>query len=204
MKQEITASYNYFLDTVKNETLGFLSQVSYENVHKAAELIIKAQCSGGRVHISGIGKPAHVAAYIASLMSSTGTPTYFLHGTESVHGSCGQLVPGDVVIFISNSGETVEMKASVTAIINNGCLVIGVSGSPSSWLATQSDVHLIAAVSNEGGPLNRAPRMSIVAEMLVLQALSVVLQSYHSVTPAQYVKWHPGGALGQIRSDEEV
>lgn len=79
-----------------------------------------AQKRGNRVHITGIGKPGHVSEYGASLLSSTGTPTYFLHGTEAVHGSCGQLVPGDVVIAISNSGETAELKATVTAIRNNG------------------------------------------------------------------------------------
>ena len=83
-----------------------------------------------------------MAGYAASLFSSTGTPAYFLHGTEAVHGSCGQLVPGDVVIFISNSGETAEMKATVSAVKNNGCAVIGVSGNASSWLAQQSEADV--------------------------------------------------------------
>jgi len=120
----------------------------------------------------------------------------------AVHGSCGQLIPGDVVIFISNSGETPEMKATVTAVKNNGCTVIGVSSNSDSWLAKESDIHLSAAVEKEGGPLNRAPRMSIIAEILVLQALSVILQSEANVSPEQYVRWHPGGALGKLRRDE--
>ena len=122
--------------------------------------------------------------------------------TEAVHGSCGQLVPGDVVIFISNSGETAEMKATVSAVKNNGCAVIGVSGNASSWLAQQSEVHLLAHADAEGGPLDRAPRASILAETLVLQALSVLLQSEAKVTPQQYVKWHPGGSLGHLRENE--
>lgn len=136
-------------------------------------------------------------------MSSTGTPAYFLHGTEAVHGSCGQLKENDVVIFISNSGETAEMRATVQAIKNNGCKVIGVSGNPASWLAKQSDVHLFAGVREEGGVLNRAPRMSIIMETVVLQALSVVLQSQEHVTPQQYVRWHPGGKLGKLREEEK-
>ena len=107
------------------------------------------------------------------------------------------------MIFISNSGETQEMKAAVLAIKNNGCRVIGVSGSCESWLAKTSDLHLLAKAEDEGGPMNRAPRMSIFAETLVLQALSVVLQEDFGVTPAQYVKWHPGGKLGQLRDGEK-
>lgn len=165
---------------------------------EAVRLIDSSRQAGGRLHITGIGKPAHVATYMASLFSSTGTPTYFLHGTEAVHGSCGQLMPGDVVICISNSGETVEMKATITAIQNNQCKIIGVSGNPKSWLAQHSDVHLLAGVEQEGDPLNRAPRISVLAEMLVLQGFSIALQAQRGITPEQYVVWHPGGALGQL------
>lgn len=184
---------------VVNDTI---ENLDYENLEAAAKLILTAKAKGNRIHVSGIGKPAHMAGYIASLLSSTGTPTYFLHGTEAVHGSCGQLVPGDVVIFISNSGETSEMKATVLAVKNNGCQVIGVSGNPNSWLARESAVHLEASIDQEGGPLNRAPRASILAETVVLQALSVLLQSESAVTPQQYVKWHPGGSLGKLREGE--
>ena len=108
------------------------------------------------------------------------------------------------MIFISNSGETAEMKATVAAVKANGCRIIGVTGHETSWLAQQSDVHLLAAVENEGGPLNRAPRISILAETVVLQALSVLLQSDADVTPQQYVRWHPGGTLGQLRANEKA
>ena len=84
--------------------------------------------------MTGIGKPGHVAGYAASLLSSTGTPTYELHGTECVHGSAGQVVPGDVVIAISNSGETAELKATVETLKNNGAKIISVTGKPESWL----------------------------------------------------------------------
>ena len=195
-------AYEHFLHIVQADFLTFLDQVCFNEIEQAAHLILAAQEKGNRLHISGIGKPAHIAGYVASLLSSTGTPTYFLHGTEAVHGSCGQLVPGDVVIFISNSGETTEMRTTVTAVKNNGCQIIGVSGIRDSWLAKVSDVHLYAGVPCEGGPLNRAPRMSILAETLVLQALSVYLQAHAGVTPQQYVKWHPGGTLGKLRDGE--
>ena len=139
----------------------------------------------------------------SSAMSSTGTPTYFLHGTEAVHGSCGQLMAGDVVICISNSGETSEMKATASAIRRNGCKIISVTGHRDSWLSTFADADLHAAVTHEGGPLDRAPRTSILAETFVLQALSVVLQEKRAMTPAEYVLRHPGGTLGKLRENEK-
>ena len=195
-------SCNFYLDTVKNDLTEYIEQMDMNEIEAAANLIIEAGKSGNRLHVSGIGKPGHIAGYISSLISSTGTPTYFLHGTEAVHGSCGQLTEGDVVIFISNSGETAEMKSTVLAIKNNGFKVIGVSGNRDSWLAKESVVHLYAGVPKEGGPMNRAPRMSILAETLVLQTLSVYLQRYVDITPQEYVKRHPGGALGQLRKGE--
>lgn len=191
-----------FLNTARDEVDQTIGGLSEEALNRAAELIRAAEEKGNRVHITGIGKPAHVASYMASLLSSTGTPTYFLHGTEAVHGSCGQLVPGDVVICISNSGETAEMKATAQAIRRNGCTVIAVTGNPSSWLSTFADASLTARVTQEGGPLNRAPRTSILAETLVLQALSVILQEKRGLTPTEYVLRHPGGALGKLREGE--
>ena len=137
------------------------------------------------------------------MLSSTGTPAYYLHGTEATHGSSGQLVPGDVVIALSNSGNTTELIATIQAVKNNGCKVIGISGNKESKLAKISDVHLLAHVDNEGGPLNRAPRASIMVELVVMMGLSVLLQEEANVSPKQYVKWHPGGALGQLKEEEK-
>ena len=202
METKWQQDYERFASAATKTVEKTFSEMDRASLETAAKLILTAKKAGNRLHISGIGKPAHIAGYMASLMSSTGTPAYFLHGTEAVHGSCGQLVAGDVVIFISNSGETAEMRATVLAVKNNGCKVIGVSGNANSWLARQSDVHLLAAVEEEGGPLNRAPRDSILTETLVLQALSVLLQSEADISPQQYVKWHPGGSLGKRREGE--
>ena len=197
------AALNYFQENTLREMQSIVEQTDYASLAAAAELICEAKANGNRLHISGIGKPGHIAGYIASLMSSTGTPAYFLHGTEAVHGSCGQLVKGDVVIFISNSGQTEEMKSTILAIKNNGCKVIGVTGGRESWLAQHSDVLLYAGITAEGGPMNRAPRASILAETYVLQALSVLLQADADVSPRQYVCWHPGGTLGNLRDNEK-
>lgn len=203
LKPETNQAVEQFFAAVDTEFNAFLKVRTAEEYQAAAQLILDAQAKGNRFHITGIGKPGHVSAYMASLFSSTGNPCYFLHGTEAVHGSCGQLVAGDVVICISNSGETGELKATVQAIKNNGCKVIGVSGNPDSWLAHESDAFLFAGIGQEGGPLNRAPRNSILAELLTLQALSVALQVENGWTPEQYVRCHPGGKLGQLREDEK-
>lgn len=191
-----------FINISLEEFTKYTERIDYEALRKAADLIIAAKKNGNRVHITGIGKTAHVATYAAASFSSVGTPTYYLHGTESVHGSCGQLVEGDIVIAISNSGGTVELKTAVTAIKNNGAKIIAVTGNPNSWLAENAEVTLVAGVEREGGVLNRAPRTSILVEAHILQCLSVLLQEETGVTPQQYVKWHPGGALGNLREGE--
>lgn len=203
LKEESKRAVNVFLDTVKKEIDTFIDGLAPDQYEQAAALIQASQANGGRIHVTGIGKCSHVATYAASLISSTGNPAYYLHGTEAVHGSCGQLAAGDVVIAISNSGETGELKSTVIAVKNNGCKVIGVSGKADSWLAKNTDAFLFAGVKNEGGPLNRAPRASVLAELLTLQALSVALQVEQDWDPIRYVRCHPGGALGQLRDGEK-
>lgn len=185
-----------YYKVVSKEIDDFISTLDLNQLQNAANLIIECEKNGGRTHITGIGKPSYVAGYIASLLSSTGTMTYVLHGTEAVHGSSGQVAPQDVVIAISNSGGTTELKATVETLINNGAKIIGVTGKKDSWLARHAKVALIASVNQEGDSLNKPPRASIVAEILCLQGLSVILQEYKNLTPQKYVKWHPGGALG--------
>jgi len=203
LTKESKQAVDQFLASARKEFGAFSTGLSGSSYDQAAEIILSAQKSGGRIHITGIGKPSHVSSYMASLLSSTGNPCYFLDGTEAVHGSCGQLVAGDVVICISNSGETAELKATAAAIRNNGCKLIAVTGNPSSWLGTFCDACLAAGVAEEGGPLNRAPRNSILSEILTLQALSVALQAERGWSPDEYVRCHPGGKLGQLRDNEK-
>jgi arabinose-5-phosphate isomerase len=186
-----------FLNVAIKELEKLRERVASDYFVSAADLITEVEKRGGRVHVTGIGKPEYVSGYIAALLSSTGTPAYFLHGTECVHGSAGQVAPGDVVIVISNSGETGEMKATVQALKRNGALIIGVSGSPQSWLARESNEFLYAGVEREGSPLNFEPRASILAEIYVLAALSIELQGRKGVTHAHYNAWHPGGRIGK-------
>jgi arabinose-5-phosphate isomerase len=163
----------------------------------AVDLIRAAAATGGRVHVTGIGKPEHVARYAASLLSSTGTPAIFLHATEVVHGGAGQIVAGDVVIAISNSGETTELRPAVDAIRRMGGRLIAVTGQPTSWLARAADLVLDAGVAREGGQLGLAPRASVVAQVLVLAALSSALEEAQGFTKADYHARHPAGELGK-------
>lgn len=167
----------------------------------AADLVTQAESAGGRVHVTGIGKPSHVGSYLAALLSSVGTPAYFLDATECVHGSAGQVRPGDVVIAISNSGQTPELRSAVTTLKNNRATIIGVAGRTDSWLAANSDTFLFAGVEMEGSPLKLEPRASIMAEIYVLAALSVELQRRKRIDRATYHTWHPGGAIGQATKD---
>lgn len=199
MGESLDSIIKTFINITLEEINSLKSEISVKMYEKSIKLVMEAEEDGNRVHITGIGKPGHVAGYIASLLSSTGTPAYELHGTDAVHGSAGQVKPGDVVIAISNSGETAEMKATVTALKNNGAKIIAVTGKRESWLAKKGDAYLYAGVENEGDPLNRAPRASILAEVFVLQILSLLLQCKKEITPQQYVRWHPGGSLGKLR-----
>jgi arabinose-5-phosphate isomerase len=165
-----------------------------------ARLVREAEERGGRVHVTGIGKPEHVAHYAASLLASTGTPASFLHGTEATHGSVGQVREGDVVIAISNRGETRELLDAVAAVRQMGAAVIAVTGAPESSLARAADRVLRAGVEREGGPLGLAPRASILAQILVLAALSVELQSSRGFDRSDYNRRHPGGSLGRLSS----
>jgi arabinose-5-phosphate isomerase len=162
----------------------------------ARDLILAARRAGHSLHLTGIGKSEYVARYLAASLSSTGTPAFFLHGTETLHGSAGQVRKGDVVIAISNSGETLELKGAVSLLKAQGAQVIGATGEPASWLGKQSRVVLECGVRREGDALGMAPRASVMAQILVLQALAVELQAAQRLDKASFKRWHPGGSLG--------
>ena len=191
-----------FFDLAVEEVSALRTRAEVEAIEAAAKLILECEAAGGRVHVTGIGKSEHVARYTASLLSSTGTPTYFLHATECLHGSAGQARKQDVIIAISNSGTTTELIQAVELLTKLGVRVICVSGSRTSRLAQLSEVFLYAGVDNEGGLLNLVPRASILAKIYVLGALSVSLESHKGLTREQFAQWHPSGAVGKIARGE--
>lgn len=184
------------LDVALSELADLRGRLDPSVFDAAVSLILAAEAAGGRLHVTGIGKPEHVAHYAASLFSSTGTPAVFLHGTEAIHGSAGQVVAGDVVIAISNSGET-ELLATVEAVRALGARIIAVTGNPKSALAKAADLVLEVGTSREGGGLGLAPRASVAAELLVLAALSAALEATKGFDKASYHARHPAGALGR-------
>ena len=185
---------------MSGELSALAQRIDFAAVAKAASMILAAEKKGGRLHLVGIGKPAGICRLVASSLSSTGTAAYFLDAAEAVHGGAGQVKRGDVVIAVSNSGETLEVKSAVTLVQAVGAQVIGVSGRAGSWLSRASDLHLEAGVKQEGDPLNLAPRASVLAELFVLNVLSVTLQTARGLTAAEFRRWHPAGSLGKRNS----
>ncbi len=192
-----SAEVERFLEIAGDEVQRAREGLDRSALRAAVQLIRGAEATGGRVHVSGVGKPEHLAHYAASLLSSTGTPAVFLHGTEATHGSVGQIRSGDVLVAISNSGETPELLATVAAAGGLGAKLLAVTSSAGSSLGRAAEVVLEAPVEHEGGPLGLAPRGSFLVAALVLQALSVELQAGADFDRSDYNLRHPGGMLGK-------
>ena len=201
-RQSPAESIETFFDLVIDELAGLRTRAEVEAIERAADLILDCESRGGRVHVTGIGKSEHIARYVASLFSSTGTPAYFLHATECIHGSAGQVCENDIAIAISNSGATPELLSAIETLREFGIRIIAISGNRESKLALMADVVLDAGVDNEGGALNLVPRASILAKIYLLCALSVALEAHKGLTREQYARWHPGGALGRMARGE--
>jgi arabinose-5-phosphate isomerase len=151
----------------------------------------------GRVVVTGMGKSGHVARKIASTLASTGTPAFFMHPGEASHGDLGMITADDVVIAISNSGESDEILRVLPVIKRRGAKVIAITGRPDSTLATESDVHLDAAVEKEACPLNLAPTASTTAVLALGDALAVVLLDARGFKSDDFARHHPAGVLGR-------
>lgn len=190
-----------FLEVAVAELGGVAERLDPAQLRAAGELIRGAQERGGRVHVTGVGKPGHVARYAAALLSSTGTPAAFLDATEATHGSVGQIRSGDVLVAISHSGTTRELLDCVAAARALGARAIAVTGDAGSELGRAAELAIEARIAHEGGPLGLAPRASVLAEVLVLAALSVELQSALGLTRQEYARVHPAGALGRAARD---
>ena len=153
--------------------------------------------SKGRVIISGIGKSGLVGAKIAATLSSTGTPSYFIHSTDALHGDSGAVLSDDVVIVISNSGETVEVVAFAQLVKSWGNKVIAITGKSGSALAKSADAVLDIAFEKEADPNGLAPTTSTTLTIALGDALAAALVTYKNFTSQDFGKRHPGGALGK-------
>jgi arabinose-5-phosphate isomerase len=153
--------------------------------------------SKGRVVVTGMGKSGHIGGKIASTLASTGTPAFFMHPGEASHGDLGMIASGDVVIAISNSGESDEILRILPLIKRRGAKVIAITGNARSTLAAESDVHLDAGVEKEACPMNLAPTASTTAVLALGDALAVALLEARGFGSDDYAMHHPGGALGR-------
>lgn len=160
----------------------------------AVELILACR---GRVIVSGIGKSGHIARKIAATMASTGTPAFFVHAAEAVHGDLGMITRDDVLIALSNSGENDELLTIVPLVKRQGGRLIAITGNAASPLAQDADVHLDARVDEEACPLNLAPTASTTAALALGDALAVALLAARGFGAEDFARSHPGGALGR-------
>ena len=153
--------------------------------------------TSGRVVVTGIGKSANIATKIVSTMNSTGTPALFLHAADAIHGDLGMVRPDDVVICISKSGNTPEIKVLVPLIKNFGNKLIAIVGNNESFLAHEADIVLDTTVEHEACPNNLAPTSSTTAQLVMGDALAVALIECRNFSARDFARFHPGGALGK-------
>jgi arabinose-5-phosphate isomerase len=165
-----------------------------DSFEKAVDLIHQSK---GRLVISGIGKSAIVGQKIVSTLNSTGTPSLFMHAADAIHGDLGMIQQGDIVLIISKSGESPEIKVLVPLIRNFGNTLIGMVGNTGSFLAQNSDLVLNTTVSKEACPNNLAPTSSTTAQMVMGDVLAVCLMQLNGFTGTDFAKYHPGGNLGK-------
>ena len=176
------------------ESLREIAAALDDNFVRAAEALLHCK---GRVVIAGMGKSGHIGRKMAATMASTGTPAFFVHPAEAAHGDLGMIVDNDVVIAISNSGESDEIAAIIPALKRKNITLICITAHPTSTMARHADIHITAAVSKEACPLGLAPTSSTTAVMALGDALAVVLLQARAFTPDDFALSHPAGSLGK-------
>jgi len=182
--------------TIETESAAIrhLSTLVDEGFSDAVNCIV---ASKGRVIVSGIGKSAIIAAKISATLNSTGTPAIFMHAGDAIHGDLGTILEDDVVICISKSGSTPEIKMLVPLIKRGKNKLIGMTGNPDSFLGQQADFVLNTFVEKEACPNNLAPTTSTTAQMVMGDALAICLLEIKGFSSSDFAKYHPGGALGK-------
>ena len=193
MKKSLIQSAAYTIDQEAKAIAGlkdFLDdsfETAVTNIHTA----------GGRIVVTGIGKSAIVAQKIVATLNSTGSPALFMHAADAIHGDLGMIQKNDVVLVISKSGDSDEIKVLVPLIRNFGNTIIGMVGNTQSFLAKNADVYLNTTVSQEACPNNLAPTSSTTAQMVMGDALAIALMQIKGFDGSDFAKFHPGGNLGK-------
>ena len=184
------------LQTIELEARSIANLASFINADFEKAINAMAACNG-RVVISGIGKSAVIAQKIVATLNSTGTPSIFMHAADAIHGDLGIVQQEDVVIIISKSGESPEIKVLIPLIKNFGNTLIGMVGNMQSYLAKQSDIILNTTVEQEACPNNLAPTTSTTAQLVMGDTLAVCLMEKKGFRSDDFAKFHPGGTLGK-------
>lgn len=179
---------------IESESVKNLTNYLDEGFAKIVETLFKSK---GRVVFTGIGKSANIANKLVATFNSTGTPALFMHAADAIHGDLGLVQKDDVVICISKSGNSPEIKALAPLVKNMGNLLIGMVGNLQSFLALQSDMILNTTVAEEACPNNLAPTSSTTAQLAMGDAVAVCLMKLKGFTSNDFAKYHPGGALGK-------
>jgi len=184
------------IQCIKDEAqavLGLIAKID-DNFDKAVDLIM--HCNG-KVIVTGVGKSGHIGAKIAATLASTGTPSFFINPLDVFHGDLGVMSKGDVVLAISNSGQTDELLRFIPMVLHMEIPIIAMSGNPQSLLAKYSTCHLNVSVEKEACPLNLAPTSSTTATLVMGDALAVALMNKRHFQPQDFAQFHPGGELGK-------
>lgn len=209
-EQRLTQVRAYATQCIKEEaeaTLNMINQLD-ENFDKAVSLMF--HCTG-KVIVTGVGKSGNIGAKIAATLSSTGTPAFFVNPLDVYHGDLGVMTKDDVVLALSNSGQTDELLRFIPMVLHMNIPIIGMSANPNSLLAKYSTAHLKVWVEKEACPLNLAPTSSTTAALVMGDALAIALMRVRNFKPQDFAQFHPGGELGKrllttaqdvMRSDE--
>ncbi|EAI4618018.1 KpsF/GutQ family sugar-phosphate isomerase [Campylobacter upsaliensis] len=192
MKETLKIAKEVF--EIEAEAIRNLSENLDHNFSKAIELILNIK---GRCIISGMGKSGHIGAKIAATLASTGTPSFFMHPGEALHGDLGMITSEDVLIAISNSGETEELLKIIPAVKRRQIPLIAMSGNVKSTLAKQAEIFLNIAIKKEACPLQLAPMSSTTATLVMGDAIAAALMKARKFQPDDFALFHPGGSLGR-------
>jgi arabinose-5-phosphate isomerase len=187
---------DYAIQCMKDEAQAVLDLIPKldSNFDQAVELILACK---GKVIVTGVGKSGHIGAKIAATLASTGTPSFFVNPLDVFHGDLGVMSKGDVVLAISNSGQTDELLRFIPMVLHTQIPIIAMTGNPQSLLAKYATCHLNISVSKEACPLNLAPTSSTTASLVMGDALAVALMEMRHFQPQDFAMFHPGGELGK-------
>lgn len=186
----------YGIQCIKDEAQALLELIPKidDQFEKAVELMFSCR---GKVIVTGVGKSGNIGAKIAGTLASTGTPAFFINPLDVYHGDLGVMTSDDVVIAISNSGQTDELLRFIPMVLHENIPIIGMTGNPQSLLAKYSTAHLNVSVSHEACPLNLAPTSSTTATLAMGDALAIALMEKRNFRPQDFAHLHPGGELGK-------